>query len=74
MDANICGEKVKQYRKNLGMAQIELAEALNVDHDLAMAQSDISEIERLARGVKDYELKALAEVLQVPVNELLISE
>ena len=74
MDANICGEKVKLYRKKLGMAQIELAEALNVDHDLAMAQSDISEIERLARGVKDYELKALAEVLQVPVNELLISE
>ena len=71
MDANICGEKVKQYRKKLGMAQIELAEALNVDHDLAMAQSDISEIERLARGVKDFELKALSEVLQVSLIEFL---
>jgi len=70
MNANICGRKVKLYRKKLGMAQIDLSVALNVEHGLAMAQSDISEIERMVRGVKDFELKALAEVLQVAVGEL----
>jgi hypothetical protein len=53
------------------MAQVELAEALNVDCGLSFAQSDISEIERQVRGVKDFELKSLALVLQVSTDELL---
>ena len=70
---NICGLRVKSLRKDLGMAQIDLAEALNVDFGYSFNQSDISEIERQFRGVKDHELKALASVLETSTDNLLES-
>lgn len=69
--ANICGEKVKQKRMELGYKQVDLAAALSVDHKIEIDQSDISEIERGARGVKDFELKALAEIFEVSADYLL---
>lgn len=71
MQGNICGLRVRELRKKQRMAQIDLSAALSVDHGLVITQSDISEIERRIRGVKDYELKALAEVLQVNIEDLL---
>ena len=68
---NICGANVRMIRKKLGMAQIDLAEALNVDFGYSFDQSDISEIERNFRGVKDHELKALAAVLETTADTLL---
>ena len=70
---NICGAKIRALRKGLGMAQIDLAEALNVDFGYSFNQSDISEIERQFRGVKDHELKALASVLETSTDNLLES-
>jgi len=68
---NICGLKIRELRKKLGMAQIDLAEALNVDFGFTFDQSDISEIERKFRGVKDYELRALASILETSADNLL---
>ena len=68
---NICGLRVRTLRKDLGMAQIDLAEALNVDCGYSVNQSDISEIERQFRGVKDHELKALASILETSLDELV---
>ena len=68
---NICGFRIRELRKKLGMAQIDLAEALNVDFGFTFDQSDISEIERKFRGVKDYELKALASILETSTDDLL---
>ena len=68
---NICGAKIKALRKKLGMAQIDLAEALNVDFGYTFNQSDISEIERQFRGIKDHELKALSVVLETTADKLL---
>ncbi|MBL4853617.1 MAG: helix-turn-helix transcriptional regulator [Robiginitomaculum sp.] len=68
---NICGFNIRELRKKLGMAQVDLAEALNVDFGYAFDQSDISEIERKFRGVKDHELKALASVLETTSDNLL---
>jgi len=68
---NVCGVRVKALRKKLGMAQIDLAEALNVDFEYKFDQSDISEIERQFRGVKDHELKALASILETSADDLL---
>ena len=68
---NICGKNVKELRKEKGLDQVELAAALSVDHNIKMEQSDISEIERGVRGVRDYELVALADIFGVSVKALL---
>ena len=68
---NICGARVRSVRKELRIAQIDLAEALNVDFGYSFDQSDISEIERQFRGIKDHELKALASVLETSADKLL---
>jgi transcriptional regulator with XRE-family HTH domain len=71
MRANICGERIRFYRLKLGWDQAELAAALSVDHGIDLTQSDISEIERTVRGVKDFELLAISKVLNVSVVELV---
>ena len=71
MKANICGDKIKSLREDINMKQIDLAAAMKVDHNIEIDQSDISEIERGVRGVKDYELKALAEIFEVTTDWLL---
>ena len=53
------------------MGQVELAAALLVDRGIKMDQSDISEIERGVRGVRDYELKAFALIFDVSADLLL---
>jgi transcriptional regulator with XRE-family HTH domain len=71
MKANISGEFIKELREKRGWGQVELSAALSVDYGIKIEQSDISEIERGARGVKDYELKALAQLFGVSVDWLL---
>ncbi|MGL5666548.1 MAG: helix-turn-helix domain-containing protein [Shewanella sp.] len=71
MKANICGYQIKKLREDRGWGQVELAAALNVDHGIKIEQSDISEIERRIRGVKDFELKAFASVFGVSADWLL---
>ena len=68
---NICGANVKALRKQMNMAQADLAAALCVEHGYNFVQSDISEIEQSYRGVKDHELKALATVLETTADRLL---
>lgn len=63
--ANLSGPRIKQAREEIGLDQVDLAAALSVDHEIKMDQSDISEIERGIRGVKDFELDAIAQVLNV---------
>ena len=65
------GGKIKHLREDAGMGQIELAAALLVDHRIKMDQSDISEIERGVRGVRDYELKAFTLIFNVSADLLL---
>lgn len=63
--ANIIGSRVRAARERCGWDQVELAAALFVDFNIKLEQSDISEIERQVRGVKDYELNAIALALDV---------
>jgi len=72
--ANICGARIRQARENLKMEQSELSAALGVDHNIKIDQSSISEIERGVRGVRDYELDAIARVLGVDPTWLLRGE
>lgn len=62
---NIAGLRIKQARNEMGMGQVELAAALDIEYNIKLEQSDISEIERQARGVKDFELDAIARILNV---------
>jgi transcriptional regulator with XRE-family HTH domain len=71
---NICGSRVKQRREELKMTQAELAAAINVDVKIKIDRSDISEIERGVRGLKDYELFSMAKILNVSPVWLLCGE
>lgn len=68
---NITGLRIRQAREQLGWDQTDLAAALSVDFELNLNQSDISEIERQKRGVKDFELNAIALLLKVSPTWLL---
>lgn len=71
---NTCGRRVKLARVNKDMNQLQLAAALNVDFDIDVNQHSISMIERSARFVKDFEIIALAEVLEVSPMWLLFGD
>jgi transcriptional regulator with XRE-family HTH domain len=62
---NVSGSRIRQVRLQHGLDQVELAAALNVDYGVKLEQSDISEIERQVRAVKDYELDAISRVLDI---------
>ncbi len=68
---NISGQRIKQARERMGWDQNELAAALQVDFQIKLDQSDISEIERQVRGVKDFELDAVSRLLGVSPEWLL---
>ena len=70
MNANISGEKIRAARKEAGLGQVDLAVALQ-EYDIQIGQADISEIENDARLVRDFELKAIAEILDVSTDWLL---
>lgn len=62
---NISGARIRQVRLKNNLDQVELAAALNVDYGIKLEQSDISEIERQVRCLKDYELDAISRVLDI---------
>jgi transcriptional regulator with XRE-family HTH domain len=62
---NISGVRIRQVRLKNNLDQVELAAALNVDYGIKLEQSDISEIERQVRSLKDYELDAISRVLDI---------
>ncbi|MCB9460234.1 MAG: helix-turn-helix transcriptional regulator [Anaerolineaceae bacterium] len=69
--SNIVGPRIREARLLKKLDQVELAAALKVQFNIDLNQSDISEIERQFRGVKDYELDAIARVLSVSPTWLL---
>ena len=70
---NLCGNKVKQARRNLGITQAELAAKLQVE-GITIERDSVSRIEIGTRFVADFEIVALAKVLKVGVEWLLSEE
>lgn len=70
---NICGHNVRKLREEKKMSQDQLAAKLQTE-GLGVNQNSISRIETGKRIVADYELKALAHVLDVPLETLLGEE
>ena len=63
LTTNVCGKRIKLARIEAGMKQIDLAAALAEEHDIQVDQNSISHMEKGERFVKDFEIIALAEVL-----------
>lgn len=66
---NIVGNKVRKYRIERNMSQQELSDRLET-YAIYICRGSISRIEGRTRTVTDYELKALAEVLNVKIEDL----
>ena len=60
---NKCGKRVKLARVEKDMTQLDLATALNIDCDIEISYTGVSDLENGKRFVKDFEIIALAEVL-----------
>lgn len=69
---NICGQKIKDLRKNLPdkISQRKLADLLQMA-GLDIDKNVIQRIENGKRFVTDIELKVISEVLNVSYQELL---
>ena len=67
---NLIGSRVELSRKNQGMKQKELLAQLQVN-GVDMNASGLSKLEGQVRYVTDFELVALANILNVSVDWLL---
>lgn len=67
---NLCGMKVSELRKSLGLSQRAVADSLQL-HGLSIDKNAIQRIESGKRFVTDIELVSLANFFQVSLNELL---
>ena len=70
---NICGAKIEQRRKAIGMKQKDLLTQLQIK-GIDLNASGLYKLEGQLRSVNDYELVAIAETLGVSVNWLLGKE
>lgn len=66
---NIIGDKLRKYRVEKHMSQKELAERLET-YAIYICRGSISRIENHERTVTDFELRAMAEILEVSVVDL----
>ena len=67
---NIVGAKIEARRKELGMKQVDLLAQLQVK-GIELTASCLSKLEGQLRSVNDYEVVAIAEILDGPVTWLL---
>lgn len=67
---NMVGGKVEEIRKEKGMKQKELLAQLQVN-GVDMNASGLSKLEGQIRFVTDFELVALADILEVSIDYLL---
>ena len=70
---NIVGAKIEARRKELGMKQVDLLAQLQVK-GIELTASGLSKLEGQLRSVNDYEVVAIAEILDVPVTWLLCKD
>ena len=67
---NICGIRIERLRKELGLKQKDLCESMALQ-GVPMAPSVLAKIEGQHRAINDYELLAIANTLDISVDDLL---
>jgi len=71
MKRNIIGKRVKMIRKNKKLTQEELTTRIQVK-GIDIDRTMLSKIEIDSREVYDFEVKAIAEALDVSIDELFV--
>ncbi len=69
-ESNISGSKIEKIRKSKGLKQKYIIEKLKI-RGINMTISSLSKIEGQLRQVADYELVAIADILEVPITDLV---
>lgn len=67
---NLCGNKIKEARRQKKMSQSELAAKMQVE-GIILERDSISRIEIGTRFVTDYELLIFSKILKVKIEWLL---
>ncbi len=67
---NISGDTIKKLRKARKLSQQDLAARLQVA-GISIERDSISRIENGSRFISDFELKAMAQILETTVNYLV---
>jgi len=67
---NICGDKIREARQRARLSQSDLCRALQLA-GVTVERDVISRIENGSRFVADFEVVAVAEILDVSVDWLL---
>ena len=67
---NISGDTIKRLRKARKLSQQDLAARLQVA-GISLERDSISRIENGSRFISDFELKAMAQILETTVNYLV---
>ena len=66
---NVVREKVRKFREERKLRQREFSEKLETQA-IYICRGSISRIESHERTVTDFELRAMAKILRVPIEEL----
>ena len=69
-EKNIAGHRIEQIRMEKGLKQKYIIERMHI-RGIPISISTFSKIEGQVRLLCDYELAAIAEILEVPVSALL---
>lgn len=73
MKRNIIGKRVQLLRKNKKLTQEELTARIQVK-GIDIDRTMLSKIETNSREVYDFEVKAIAEALEISVNDLFMQK
>lgn len=69
-DKNICGANIERIRKEIGMKQTTLVSKMQL-MGVDINPSSLSKLEGQTRSATDIEIKAIASILGVSIDELL---
>lgn len=66
---NVVGDKIRRFRIEQNLSQQELSDRLET-YAIYICRGSLSRIERHERTVTDYELRALAKVFKVSLEDM----
>ena len=66
---NVTAELIKDARENKNMSRVDLSKQLEL-HGVYLHRNEIYRIENNLMFIKDFELAAIAEVLNIDLNKL----